>query len=480
MRHQPKALIIFFLTEMWERFGFYIVEGLLILYMTHALSFSDGHAYQVLGEFSAFAYISPILGGWIADNVLGFRFSIFLGAIILFFGYFSLVFNGHFLFVGLALIVVGNGLLKPNISSFLGHFYETDDSRRDAGFTIFYMGINLGVFFATTSIGFIQAHLGWYTTFATAACGMLIGIVIFRYGYRFFENKGFPEDIVGKTTFLQYLFKKPLLILSLILGVLAAYALMLFADFTNGLLIVVGSLLLIYLCYIAFKLNRVERNRMLACIILIAISIVYWAVYMEVFFAVNLFTDRVVDRTIFGITVPPIAFISLETLFILLLGPLFARLWQHLSEAAHDFSTSLKFALALLFIGFAMQLLTVAIHSTSLGHLLSPLWMVGFYFILTISEMLLSPIGLAMITDLSPPHYVGMMMGVWFMSTGFGSLLSGVLAQGANIPEGVHKISELSTIYGNTFQHFALLCFAGFAVALIFVPFINRLVRTTD
>jgi POT family proton-dependent oligopeptide transporter len=250
-----------------------------------------------------------------------------------------------------------------------------------------------------------------------------------------------------------------------------------FPEFTNEALTYVGVFLLAWLVYLAFRLESQERRQMLALIILIATSIVYWGLFSEMFFAVNLFTDRVVDRHIGGFEIPAVAFIASESVFIILLGPLLAKLWERTHQKSSFMTTPYKFAYALLIMGLALQLLVFATHHVH-SSLVHPIWIIVFYLLVTCSEMLLSPIGLAMITALSPKKYSGMMMGVWFIALGYGGAVSGYLAKDASIPESIHNVQQMLPIYEGAFQHFANLAYVCFILLFVFSRLLNQLMSS--
>lgn len=471
---QPKALSILFLTEMWERFGFYLLEGLLILFMTHSLDFSDAKSYTILGEFSTLVYITPVVGGYLADKFLGFRFAVLLGGTLLAAGYATLISNA--LFLGLSLIIIGNGLLKSNISSFLGLFYTGNDERRDSGYTIFYIGINTGVLLSTILGGLLVKYIGWHSTFGVAAVGMLIGIITFRLGFKYFENKGYSPTNPEITTTTQYVLKKPLLLIGIIFSGIVTYIAFQLPTVTNSILAVFGVVLFISLITIAIRLPKIERRNMFALIIIMLFAIVFWGLYLEVFFAVNLFTDRIVDRTMFGFTIPTPAFISLEAIFIIVLGSGIAKVWDKLHNSYKAISAPIKFSVAFLALGVCMQILVFSIYFKH-SELIQPLWLVLFYFVLTIAELSLSPVGLSMFSEYSPKHLLGLMMGAWFISVGFGGELSGFLAQQADFTGDASNHLELAKIYSHAFQHFAWLGYASAFLMLIMSPVINKLIK---
>ena len=473
---QPRALLSLSLTEMWERFGLYLVQGLLIFYMTKVLNFQDEKAYAIMGQFTALVYIAPILGGLCADRLLGFRRTILLGAYLLLGGYALLAFplpaKETAMFLGLSIIILGNGFLKPNISSFLGKFYYDNDPRRDAGFTIYYMVFNFGIILSTLSSGYIQQTFGWHICFGVAALGLVLAILFFRWGYQFFGEEGLPLRSENK------LFKPSHLVLLIILGTAACYALLKLSHVGNLLLAIFGVCVLMALIFITLRLEKEARPKMLALLVLIVISIVFWAIFFQIFLAANLFIDRNVNRQIGSHLIPPVAFISLESIFLFMLGPIFAFSWKKIHEKKISVSRSIQFTLGLAIIAFALQILVIGIHSAQ-AELVSPYWIVICYFFITIGELMLSPIGLSMVTQLAPPKFVGLMMGVWFLGLSYGGLLAGYLGKQASIPkELINQLQITNPIYAHAFQNYALLGFAAALVTLILTPWLNRLTRT--
>lgn len=477
---QPRALTPLFLTEMWERFGFYVVQGLLILYLTSELNFSDAKSYAVLGEFTALLYLLPLAGGFFCDRVLGARYSIMIGAVFLGLGYFLLAFYNHsLLFLSLSTIVVGNSLLKPNISSFLGEFYYEDDPRRNAGFTLFYIGINIGGLLAFGGAGFIQERLGWWAAFTAAGIGMILALISFYHGSKTYENRGLPvprQQI--KSTVLRFLSYKTSIVILLALCIVIASLLLNYRGFSGILQEIIGALTLLALFYAASRYQKHQRNKFYVLIILILASVLFWGLFFQMFSAVNLFTKRNVDRHMFGYLFPTPTFFSLESIYILLLGPLLAWLWQSLHIKKRDPTPGMKFSLAMFFMAAAMITLVIGIHAHRPDGFVSPAWIFLFYLFVTLSEMLLSPIGLSMVTELSPPHLSGLMMGIWFMALGFGGQLSGYLGKQASIPKGHLNLQFTNHIYAHAFGYNALYAIIAGVVLLLISPFLKRLLES--
>jgi POT family proton-dependent oligopeptide transporter len=468
--HHPKALPFLFLTEMWERFGFYVVQGMLVLYMTKSFGFSDDKSFTIAGLFAALAYISPLIGGFIADRVLGFKVAIVWGGVFLILGYaiLALPFH-HFFYLGLATIIVGNGLFKPNISSLLGALYEPGDSGRDTGFTIFYMGINIGVLLAGVGSGYVKDHFGWHASFALASIGLFIGLCTFGIGV-----KTVGMHYPFKPTFSK---KKWLAKRWLVLYCLAAIAgvcgLLQSTLLGKWFLPIVGVFLLIFVFSLAARQEPEFRKKLFTLNILIISSIIFWAIFLQMFLSTNLFIDRLIDRQIMGTSIPTTVFYALESVFVILFGPLFAWGWSALNQSNKNPSPVMKFVFAIIFAGCGCLVLAMSTHFVGANNLISPLWIVFAYLLITIGELLLSPIGLAAVTMLSPTHLTGLMMGVWFTALGFGGQFAGALAKMSSIPDTAQNpIAELP-IYHHAYMDYAYLSF-GVAIILFIVHLFFR------
>lgn len=480
---QPAALPVLFFAEMWERFGFYIVQGLLVLYLTQALGWSDDKSYTVSGAFTALVYISPLIGGYIADKILGFKMTIIGGGILLAIGYALLALLAHgnetFLYFALAVVIVGNGFFKPNIGSLLGTFYNADDTRREAGFTFFYMGINLGSMLATLSSGFVKDAFGWWAGFALASAGLILGTINFLIGSKRLIGHGdAPAKVVTASPLLNWLHSKS----AVVTGTLVSIPLITFLLQEKGvaaiLLSVAAVLIVISLVKLAYKQpTLLARHRQLSLIFLTLIAVVFWAIFFQIFFSLNLFVERSIDRHLFGMEIPAVALISFEAMFIVILSPIFASFWQKLDARGKNPSTPMKFCLAFVLVAIGFFLLWLSTHFHNAEGLISLWWIPVSYLLITIGELLLSPIGLSAVTLLAPPQAVGMMMGVFLIAIGYGGKLAGVIAQIASIPEGItDKIVE-SHYYGNAFITYATLSIVVAFLVLLFVPSLKRLMR---
>jgi len=476
--YHPKGLPYLFLTEAWERFGYYVVQGLLILYMTQAFGFSDDVGYEILGAFAALAYVTPLAGGYLANKLLGYRETVVLGGILLCLGYAVLAVPGLTLFyLALGLIICGTGLLKPNISSLLGDIYEKNNnpSSRESGFTIFYMGINLGVLLATATSGFVKQRYGWHVSFGLASFSMLIGIAVFLLGREKYGKAGLAPKLKHTVSASKKMFsRKSMAYAGILAAVVLMTVLMQHAEMSNILLLIVVALIFIGLLIYAMQHHGKTRSRMIALILLNIISIVFWAIYLQTFFSSNLFINRLVDRHIFGFEIPAIAFLSLIAIYILLLGVPFAKLWEKLESKNRQITIPTKFALACICAGLTFAVLALSIKMTpSLS--INPLWIALAYLFLTIGEMLLSPVGLAMVTMLAPVNLVGLLMGLWFVSIGLGGDLAGMLAKIAGAPDDKTSPQVLAHLYSHAFFIYALLGFVSGLIVFLLTPWLKRL-----
>lgn len=471
--HHPKALPFLFFTEMWERFGFYVIQGLLILYMTKVYDFTDDVSYTILGTFSALVYIAPMIGGIIADRILGFKQAVVWGSILLSIGYaFLALSNSQSFYYALAIIVVGNGLFKPNISSLLGALYPSGSTARDAGFTIFYVGINLGVLLSGLSSGYIKDHFGWGTAFALASVGLIIGLIVFSVGIKW-------GDMHYKAMFSKInssWVSEPALLFYAIVTIPVLANLLASDSAGKWLLPGIGIFLLFFVFVLAYQQKPRERNQLVTLNILIIASIIFWMIWMQIFFSANLFIDRLVDKDIFGIPIPTTVFYALESVFVILLGPLFAWTWQVSYKKNRRQSHFIKFVFAIIFVGLGFLTLGISTYFTDIHHFVPPFWIVISYFLITVGELLLSPIGLSAVTILSPAHLTGMMMGIWFVALGFGGAFAGMLAKFSSVPEHVKDAVTQLSIYRHAFMVYATIAFVVALILFIMHFFVkNRL-----
>jgi POT family proton-dependent oligopeptide transporter len=441
----PPGLYVLFFAEMWERFCYYGMRTLLVLYLTKELLFKDEPAYGIYGAYTALVYAAPVIGGKMADNLLGYRRAVIMGGILMAIGEFLLVGNGilsadnTFLFVGMGVIIVGNGYFKANISSVVGKLYGQGDPRRDSGFTIFYMGINIGALLATTVCGFVGETFGYKYGFGLAGVGMLLGIAVFVLGQPKLEGLGDPPDPVK----LHEPWKGPLsrwhVTVIASLGVVPVlYWLLQNEGIVNWLLgatmIAVCGSLLVGAIQAGKKepaeQRTVQRDRIIALFVLMFFNTLFWALFEQAGTSLTLFADRAVDRRIdlLDWEMPTSNTQSFNPAFIIIFGSLFSWMWVKLDKAGLNPNIPMKFALGTLQLGCGFLLLLVGASMAS-DYKVALFFLVGMYLLHTTGELFVSPIGLSMVTKLAPAHLTGTVMGAWFLSFAFANKLGAQLAK---------------------------------------------------
>lgn len=474
----PKGLYLLFFTEFWERFGFYTLQTIIILYMTKGLMFSDDKAYLLYGAFSALLYLTPVVGGYLADRILGFRHSIYVGGVLFVLGYILTALPQHsYFYLGLSAVIMANGFFKPSVSSIVGELYEPNDLRRESGYTIFYMGINVGSLIPPLITGALVAHFGWHWGFLLAAIGMGGGIVNFFLGQKRLGKAGdVPANSpLRKNSTLRKIFY-PLLFLAIFFVIFLMHFIFYFPRQADVLLVVATGIIIFSIMNLWLKENPNQQRKMIACNILIAIATVFWAFYSQMFTSLMLFADRNMSKQFLGLTIDAEFTQFFNSFFILVLSPLLSWFWIWLDRKKNNPSTPMKFSLGVLFLSFSFIFLSGAVAFFSHKDLISPWWIVMSYCLLTIGELLLSPIGLAMITRLSPQHLVGMMMGVWFLSQSIGFVMGSLFSMLAAVPKDV-SIEISMSIYAHAFGVFGLISMIVAMASMLLVPLLKRLIH---
>ncbi len=437
---QPRQLYMLFFTEMWERFSFYGMRSLLTLYMTLQL-FKDladpeakSIAYGVYAAYGALVYATPYLGGLLADKLLGYQKSTLWGGVLMMIGHFVMAIETEFfLYLALAFLIAGNGFFKPNISSMVGGLYEEGDSRRDGGFTIFYMGINLGAFLAPLICGYIGETYGWFYGFGLAGLGMLAGLLVFGSGRKGLgENGGVPnKERLYKKVFLG-LNNEQLIYIGSIVAVALVASLIRFYHTVEYLILFATIAGLLFVLIQSFQREKVERQRMFVILVLTIVNIFFWAFFEQAGSSLTLLTESNVNRKIFGAVLPASIFQSVNPLFILILGPMFASMWIALNRKGKEPSTPLKFVFGMVLLGAGFLFLAFGVNFITVigGAALVPLlFLVVSYMLQTCGELSLSPVGLSMITKLAPKDLTASLMGMWFLSTALSHTVAGQIAQ---------------------------------------------------
>ncbi len=425
----PKGLFLLFMAEMWERFSYYGMRALLIFYLVQHWMFAEDKAYVIYGAYTALVYIAPVVGGYLADQYIGQRKAVLFGAILLTFGHFFMAFEGgggqndpmiNVFWLALALIIVGSGFLKANISVIVGQLYDRTDIRRDPAYTIFYMGINVGAATASIICGFLGQTYGWEYGFGLAGIGMLIGLIFFVIGKPLLLGKGEPKDpakIAGGKEWGIYGAGLAM--------VLLCWAAIQYQDLVGYVLGAFGGGLVLYVLFTAVtKLEPDERDRIFAAMFLILVSIVFWALFEQAGSSLNLFTDRHVDTQ--GVNAS--MFQSINAIYIVLLAPAFAMLWQGLAAKNAEPSTPMKFGLAVIQVGLGFLVLVWGAESAGINVPTPVVFIFLIYLLHTTGELCLSPVGLSAMNRLSPGHMASLIMGTWFFASATGNFAAGLIA----------------------------------------------------
>jgi POT family proton-dependent oligopeptide transporter len=556
----PRGLVILFLTEMWERFSYYGMRGLLIIYLTQHFLFSDEKSSLIYGAYTALVYVMTIVGGSLADRYLGARKAVTFGAILLTLGHFGMAFEGegstqflsyndneyrieldarggdarqqlvselgssyilfteqtmeiqapdqvglpasvdrneftmyvereefyvNALYLSLALLIAGVGFLKANISTIVGSLYGFGDSRRDSGFTIFYMGINMGAFLASIFCGYLGIVHGWKYGFGLAGAGMLLGLVIFLSCQSWLEGKAEPPS-------MEKLKEKVLLGINVewacyMVG-FAIIALSMFLvmneELVGGILGPIGVLMMLGLIgYAMTQLAGDERSRMLAAVYFVLAQIPFWALFEQAGSSLNLFTARLVDREMLGWSVPGPVFQSLNAGFIFIFAPLMAWLWVWLAKRQLNPSTPVKFALGVAMAGLGFLVLVAGMKGSGTVGFTPVIFIFLIYWIHTMGELMVSPVGLSVVTKLAPARIVGMTMGAWFLYSGLSNFLAGIIARttGAETIGGqMTNVAAAKAGYIEVYSQVGYMALGISVLMLLVSPAISKMMRGAD
>lgn len=484
----PRGLATLFFTEMWERFSYYGMRALLVLFMVAAvekggLGFTDKRSTAIYGLYTASVYLTSLPGGWLADRLIGQQRAVWYGGIIIALGHFTLAIPRHDTFyLGLVLIVFGTGLLKPNASALVGDLYPEGGSRRDAGFSIYYMGINLGAFIGPFVCGYLGQKVNWHYGFAAAGVGMVLGLIQFRLTRGWLEGagasvvlrSGYPADHAAprRRAWLALTAGMMIVVLVVALGYAGVidYPPVALALWSGVVILALGLGFLLWILALG-RLDARSKRHVVALGILFLVQALFWAGYEQAGSNFNLFAERYTQLAVLGWHFPASWFQSENPILILLLAPFFAWLWIWLGRRNLDPSTPMKFALGMVFMGCGFLVMTGAAWIVVAGHKVLPTWLALTYLLHTTGELCLSPVGLSVTTKLAPRGYGGRMMGAWFLFMSLGELLAGLIA-GRFSP---HDVAGMPRIY------LAIAVAAigiGLLLALLSRPIQRRLIGT--
>ena len=464
----PKGLYMLFFAEMWERFSYYGMRAILIFYLTQHWLFSDGKSNLIYGAYTSLVYITPVLGGYLADRYLGQRKAVLFGGILLAVGHSLMAVEGvggqndptiNVFWAALAFIIVGSGFLKANISVMVGQLYKLTDLRRDGAYTIFYMGINVGAALGTILVAYLGQTVGWGYGFGLAGIGMVAGLIVFVLGKSALRGAGEAPAKLDRG--------KEMLIYAIGIGAVAViWALVQYQDVIQTLLVISGISLLGYVLYESFKLPKEPRERMFAILFLIALNPLFWGLFEQAGGSMNLFTDRFVEIG----SVPAGIFQSINPIYIILLAPLFAALWQVLAKRGLEPSAPAKFGLALAQMGLANLVLVWGAEAYGVAAMTPVLLVFAYYFFATTAELCLSPVGLSAMNRLAPRYLASLIMGAWFYMTAVGNFVAGKIGEATGGHDGEMTKQGLLDIY----ELFGWVSIGVAVLVLLLSPIVKR------
>jgi POT family proton-dependent oligopeptide transporter len=454
----PRGLATLFFTEMWERFSYYGMRAILILFLTHkiaegGLGFSDSKAGAVYGLYTSMVYLLCLGGGWVADRITGQRRAVFIGGVSIAAGEFCLVVPGEaWFYLGLVLLMIGTGMLKGNVSTIVGQLYKSGDLRRDSGFSLFYMGINTGALISPIICGYVGERISWRLGFGVAGLGMLLGLIQYVLGSKHLGDAGLYPASTGNAELDQKQKRNAALAVGgglgvfAILGVLGAIGAIQFtaeaiSDAQGWVLLGISVAVFSWMIF-SHGWSPEERKRSAAILVLFVASAFFWASFEQAGSTLSLFADRDTNRNLpFGLVFPASWYQFVQPVFVVALAPVFAWIWLALARRRADPPSPAKFTLGLVFGGAAFAILVPATIIVSHGLQVSMWWLMGTYFLQTLGELLLSPVGLSAMSKLAPARAAGFVMGIWFLSTSIGNWLAGRAG-------GLYSTIPLPTLFG--------------------------------
>ena len=421
----PSSLSTLFFTEMWERFSYYGMRALLVLYLVNSLNYSESQALHIYAVYTGLVYLTPLIGGYLADRFLGTQKSIFIGGLTMMIGHFLMAFPDY-LYLAIGMLIIGNGYFKPNISSLLGRLYKLNDLRRDSGFSIFYVGINLGAFLAPLIVGYVGETINWHYGFAIAGFGMLAGLIQFYYG----QNKIIKEDTTQQSRKLKSADWGLITIISIINIPLILLILEVNEVINNYFFEIFLALVTFISFYLLTRKKQLlpakEDLKKIVYIGVLSIFVIFfWVGFEQAGGSLTLFANNSVDRNFLGFIIPASFFQSINPLIIILIGPMIANFWLRVDRGKSNINTPQKMGLGLLLLAGGFFLITLVNNSSDSA--ISLWWLVGVYFLHTLGELCLSPIGLSMVSKVSPRKIASLMMGFWFLSSAVANFMAGKL-----------------------------------------------------
>ncbi|MGP3592066.1 dipeptide/tripeptide permease DtpA [Vagococcus sp. WN89Y] len=467
---QPKAFYLIFSIELWERFGYYGLQGIMAVYLVKQLGMSEADSITLFSSFSALVYGLVAIGGWLGDKVLGTKRVIMLGAIVLAIGYALVAWSGHdagVVYMGMAAIAVGNGLFKANPSSLLSTCYAKDDPRLDGAFTMYYMAVNVGSFFSMLATPWLAARFGWSTAFGLSVVGLVITIVNFAFCKRWVKDHGSKPDF--EPIRMSYL-------LATIVGVVALVAIATWLLHNQGIArMVLGVVALGIICIFAketFALKGAARRKMIVAFILMVQAIVFFVLYSQMPTSLNFFAIRNVEHTLLGIAFEPEQYQALNPFWIIIGSPILAAIYNKMGDTL---PMPHKFAIGMVLCSGAFLILPLGTKFASDAGIVSVSWLIASYGLQSIGELMISGLGLAMVAQLVPQRLMGFIMGSWFLTTAGANIIAGYVANQMAIPENVTDPLMSLNVYGSVFLQIGIVTAVIAVLMLISAPKLNRM-----
>ncbi|MGH7665162.1 MAG: peptide MFS transporter [Gemmatimonadaceae bacterium] len=467
----PPGLGLLFVAEMWERFSYYGMRALLVLYLVNSVGWGDARAANLYGTYTMLVYLTPLIGGYLADRLIGTRRSLVIGGVLIAAGHFTLAFPSMGMFyAGLGLVIIGTGFFKPNVSTMVGQLYEEGDQRRDSGFTIFYMGINVGAFLGAIICGWLGQKVGWHWGFGAAGVGMVLGLIVYlALREKYLPGIGLVPAKTGSAVEVPGSSVADVAKQGWVPGAAGAAIGVVLGWMVGGTLgVIMGAAIGASLAITILGSHGEERKRVIALFIVVFFVIFFWAAFEQAGSSMNLFADRQTDRVVAGWEVPSTWFQSVNPLLIIIFAAPFAMLWSKLGRVGKEPSTPLKMALGLFLLGSGFLFMVAGAKLADAGDLVSPFWLVAAYTFHTWGELCLSPVGLSYVTKVAPWQFASLLMGVWFLANAAANKIAGSLAA---MLETIPSLTDFYTI-------FVVSSFAAGVVMLMLVPLLKRLTRT--
>jgi POT family proton-dependent oligopeptide transporter len=474
----PKQLWYLFFSEMWERFAFYGMRGMLTIFMVEQLMLNERDANLKYGGIQAFIYTMTFIGGLFADKILGFRKSVFWGGLLMIIGSFTLAFSPKDLYyIGISFTIVGTGFFKPNISTMVGNLYKEGDPRRDAGFGLFYSGINIGAFLGGWLCIKTANNYSWNAAFSLAGIGMIIGLGIFLFTRKLIGPIGL-SPLEGKMTKSQVMKNDIMVYAGSVLVMPLIYLLVKKSEYTDYFMYTIGPLAVLYLVYEMMKFNKVERQKLIAAFVFIIFSIFFWAFFEQAGGSLSLFARYNLNDTVMGVHFDPNEVNnSSNSVFVIVLSPIVGLLWVWLSKKKLEPNTLIKFGLGFLFVAISFYLYYYTrFFADSNGKTSLDLFTFA-YLISTLGELCLSPIGLSLMTTLAPKPLHGMMMGMWFLASAYGQYAAGILGANMTTANENASLSEKLMAYTDGYKQLAIYALIAGVVLIAISPLVRKLMH---